>query len=339
MPKRTPASSTVIEHTWPKDSAGHRMTTKVPVTTPEKTLAEVEAMLKREIKKGMFKSIDYIYVLDAKRRFIGILSQKDLYRYTGTAKVGKVCKRKSLIHMKASSHQERAAYLALQHNIKAIPITDHNHVFLGVIHNDALLSILYKEMHEDILHLVGIHHSQASTTSVFELSLFDSFWHRAPWLFLGMVGGLLSANIIGLFENTLQENLILASFIPLIMYMSGAVGAQMVAYVVRDLALDQKLAFGKYFLRQSLIVLMVSVCFGLLLFLMSMVFQRGLELSMTLGISLFGAIASSIVSGLLVPYAFARMRMDPADASGPIVTIIQDILSIVLYFAIATALL
>ncbi len=321
---------------WPHESAGHRMTAQVPTAQSTDTIGDVIDLLHKKIKS--FKTIDYVYVLDEGGHLHGVLSTKDLYRAKKTTAVGKVCKKTPLISMKATTHQERAAYLALQHNIKAVPVTDHEHRFLGVITPDSILTILYKEMHEDYLRMVGIQHPRAHM-SIFDLSLWESFKHRMPWLLLGLLGGLLSAKIIGLFEHTLEQNLILATFIPLIVYMGDAVGTQMEAYMIRDLAIDRHLRFGVYFLRQGAIVLLIAGACGVLLTGAALLFYGSLMLALTLGISLAAAILSSLCTGLFFPFIFSRLHMDPADASGPIATIIQDLLSVAIYLWVATWLL
>lgn len=286
-----------------------------------------------------FKTIDYVYVVNGERQLVGVLSIKELYRADPTAHIGDVTKKAPLITVKPTTDQERVIYLALKNNIKAIPVVSPEHTFLGSIPSDAILSILYKEAHEDLLRLAGFRHPQAFLQNVLEMPIRTSLRHRLPWLFLGLLGGVFAARVVGMFENTLKENLILAAFIPLIVYMSDAVGTQMEACVIRDLAMDRKLPFRRYFFRQLLIILITAVAFGLLLFLFSMVQYQSMRLAGVLGISLGAAIISSVFTGLLIPYCFSRMKLDPADASGPIATIIQDIVSIVTYFGIATVLL
>ncbi|MEK7136959.1 MAG: magnesium transporter, partial [Patescibacteria group bacterium] len=155
----------------------------------------------------------------------------------------------------------------------------------------------------------------------------------------GLIGGLIAARIIANFETTLEQNLILAAFIPLIVYMGDAVGTQMEACIIRDLALDAYLPFRRYFFRQLLIIGTIGILFGITIFIAASLFFRNAGIGQVLGIALTAAIISSVFTGLLIPYFASKLRLDPADASGPIATIIQDILSITIYFAVATALL
>lgn len=319
------------------ETAGSRMTRKVPTVYEDQKIGDIQSLILHCIH--VFRSIDYVYVLDRDGRFVGVMSMKDLYGAGKALKVGKVCKKDSLVSVHPDASQERVVYLALKHNIKAVPVVDEHRLFLGAVLNDTILTILYKEAHEDLLHMAGITHPHAVHSNVLDTPLLTSMFHRLPWLLVGMIGGVLSAKVIGLFENTLQQNLILATFIPLIVYMSDAVGTQMEAYMIRDLARDNELPFVRYFLRQLAIVVLMALLLGGALFVVGSLLYGESSLAATLGISLAAAIASSVCTGLLVPYAFSRMKMDPADASGPIATIMQDLLSVVIYFSVATWLL
>lgn len=156
---------------------------------------------------------------------------------------------------------------------------------------------------------------------------------------LGLLGGIIAASIISSFEEVLTKNLILAAYIPLIVYVSDAVGTQMEAFVIRDFAIHSRLRFKKYFVRQLLIVLLIGLVLSASLFAISFALYTNAAISLVLSLSLFAAITSSIFTGLLIPYLFHKIDLDPANASGPIATIIQDLASVSIYFFFAHALL
>lgn len=312
------------------------MTSQVPVATEHQTIGQIHDELKRGSKD--FKTINYIYILDADKKLVGTLSIKDIFSHPSDVKAGDACKRSPIVFVHPEAHQERAAYLALQHNIKAIPVVDKNKVFLGEITADSILSILHKEMHEDTLRRAGIRHPAAHAGTL-TTPFLSSLRHRLPWLLVGLAGGVLAARIIGLFESTLSENLVLAAFIPLIVYMSDAVRTQMEAYIIRDLAFDAGLPFLRYFCRQLLVVTGLGALLSLVLGVSYAAIGGDKPIAVVLSVSLLFAVISSVSTGVVVPYVFSRMKLDPADASGPVATILQDMLSIVIYFGIATLLL
>lgn len=174
---------------------------------------------------------------------------------------------------------------------------------------------------------------------IFRLSIWQSVRHRLPWLVLGLAGGLIGAQIIHQFEGLLSERLILAAYIPLIVYMSDAVGTQMEAYEIRDMALHPTASFIKYLLRQMTIVIFLGIAVGLIVSLVNFFLLNDMALVLVIGISLCLSIFTSIFTGLLIPYLFTKADFDPANASGPIATIIQDLVSVVVYFEIAHLLL
>lgn len=170
----------------------------------------------------------------------------------------------------------------------------------------------------------------------FSFSLLKSLRNRLPWLIVGLFGGILSAFILSSFEGVLNKNIILAFFIPLVVYMSSAVGSQMQAFIIRDLASEHEdFNFSKYLLRHFRVVLAIAVIISVLLYLIVLLIYHSGIVAQVLAISLFLAILSSIFTGLVVPYLFYKMKLDPADASGPVATILQDILSVLVYLAVA----
>jgi len=313
------------------------MTTHVPLATPDQTIGEVQECI-REHMRGI-ETVNYVYVVDDQRTLVGVLSVKDLFRHHATVKVRDIWKTHPLVTVRPASHQERVASLALQHNIKAVPVVDHDHRMLGVIPSDAILSILRKESHEDLLRLGGVHHRGAFVDNILNLSLLQSLTHRLPWLIVGLFGGIAAAKLISGYEATLQEELLLAAFLPLIVYMSSAVGTQMQAFIIRDLSIDRQLPFAKYFFRQTGVVFFIAVFTAGLLFATTLFLHGNTQLSGVLAVSLVASVLSSLLTGLLIPYGFSRVQMDPANASGPVSTIVQDLLSILIYFTVATSLL
>lgn len=314
-----------------------RLTTRVPTMNPSATIGEVEETLR--LHHRSFDTIEYIYVVDDAGRLIGVFSVKEMYAHERGRQLSEVAKRDGLITIHPDTHQERAAYLALKYHLKAIPVVGDDGHFEGVIPSDAILAILYKETHEDLLRLAGINRRHATIDNVLQIPITLSFRHRVPWLMVGLVGGLFTSKIIGFFEDILSENLILASFIPLVVYMSGAIAVQTQTVVIRDLAIEHHFNIRRYVWRQMLVVIFISFTSAILLSLLSFVFAIPSGVALTLIISLFAAMASSIGSGLLVPFVLRHFRSDPANVSGPIVTIIQDMTTVILYFAIASVIL
>lgn len=312
------------------------MTVHVPTASPESTMADIERLLLKKAKE--FESINYVYLVDGEQRLVGVLSIKEVFQQQKLTRAEQVMVTQ-LVTVRPHADQERVVHLALAHDLKAVPVVDKNGVFLGAVLSRALLHTLYREASEDLLRLAGIKHSESMFDNVLKLPITKSLEHRAPWLLLGLLGGVLAAGIIGQFEATLQKNLILAAFIPLMVYMADAVGTQMEAFIIRDLAVNPALNFSQYLLRQFIIVCLLGLATSGILLAISMLLYKDIRVAMVLALSLFIAITSSVVTGLVIPYLFGRLKQDPANASGPIATIVQDILTVTIFFLIASWLL
>lgn len=313
------------------------MTKKVPVIPILSTIREVENILERKTEE--FEMINYIYVVDGRDgKLKGVLSIKDIFRQPKETLVKDIMETE-LITVRPHTHRERVAYLALKNNLKAIPVVDKNGNFLGVVSNDAISSIIHNEASDDFLRMAGIHKYNIVLDNVLDLSIFQSFKHRFPWLFIGLLGGIAMSKVINVFENTIEKNLILATYIPLVVYMASAVGEQMRIFIIRDFAVNNKFDFYKYFFRHFYVVFLIGVLSSITLYFLNIFLYGNTGVSFVLAIALFMAILSSVLTGLLIPFLFEKIKIDPANASGPIATILQDAISVIIYFSIASMLL
>lgn len=324
-----------MEDKYPHGTAGRMMIDKVPTIGINATVGDVEILLMKEADN--FETINYVYLLDEHRKLRGVISLKELFRSPKAKSVMELSPEK-VISAHVHTDQERVGLLALKHNLKALPVIDREGNFLGVVTSDRIFKILDSEAVENILRFGGVSHF-GTYDNVLNISFFRALKHRLPWLVIGLLGGLLTAKLIGSFQAVLSENIILAAFIPLIVYMSSAVATQMEAFIIRDLAIEPNLKFLKYFLRQFGIVIAIGLITSIGLYAINMVITNDSAVSLILAIALFIAVLSSILTGLVIPYLFGKLSLDPANASGPIGTIIQDFMSVLIYFTVASKLL
>lgn len=319
-------------------TAAGLMTQLVPKAHLDDTVEVVKKKLLAEIHKT--KSINYIYVLDKDNLLKGAISIKELFQQTKNQKISAVMA-KDIVYAYAESDREEIAYLAVKNNLKSIPIIDKDDRFIGAVLSDDILSIVYKELQEDVSHFIGLDHKkgEGNVDDVRLMSVYASLKNRLPWLIIGILGGILTAQVISLFEHTLAKNIILAAFIPLVVYIASAIATQAGFFIVRDLALNKTIDFLSYTLKQFKVILLMGVVISLLIFAFVFVFYGEIGISLVLSLSIFLTILSAIVTGVLIPYAFSRLKFDPANASGPIATIIQDLLSVLIYLMVANSLM
>jgi magnesium transporter len=325
----------LLKEKYPKNSAGALMTDKVPMAFMEDTVWEVEGKIKK--KKINLKSINYIYVLDQDHVLKGVVSIKEIFRQEGSHKISEFINKK-LITIDPFGDEEGVANLALKNNIKSVPVVDQKGQFLGVVLSDDILKIIYRENQEDLAHLAGIEVSD-NFKDFSSPGVLRSFQNRLPWLIIGMMGGFLMSKTITSFENILEKNIIIASFIPLIVYMGAAVQNQIGYFIVRDLAFNPQINFLVYLWKQLRVIFLIGLSTSFLLFIIAFILYKDFLLVTILAVAMFLAILSSILTGVFIPFICHRFKFDPASASGPIATILQDLISIIIYLLIARSFL
>lgn len=319
---------------FPPQSAGRISEATVPTVHRDLSIKDVVDYLRRNIHN--LESVNYIYITDKKNKLVGVMSIKDILRQDESVLIKKVMK-SDFIKVHPFTHQEKVAYLALKHNLKALPVVAKNGIFIGAVLSDTILNVLQHEMQRDLSNMSGAPNFPAK--DITNIPLKTILAHRLPWLIIGLFGILGAAKIIGFFEGTLAENLILASFIPLIMYMGGSTLSQTESFFIRDLAVASDFKFGRYFLRQFISTSLIALCLSLFAFIINIFLIGELKISYVVSLALFLVVSFTTITSLLIPYLFFKLKMDPADGSGPISTIFQDVIGVILYFSIAALLL
>lgn len=161
---------------------------------------------------------------------------------------------------------------------------------------------------------------------------------RLPWLFVGLCGGIFATLLSSRFESILESDIRLAFFIPFIVYMADALGAQTENVYVRNLA-DGKVNLGKYLIKETILGISVGALFGLIIGAIAFIWLDSIQIALTVGFSLLATMSLAPVVSLIVPSILQKERRDPAVGAAPITTVIQDILSLFIYFAVATFIL
>jgi magnesium transporter len=161
---------------------------------------------------------------------------------------------------------------------------------------------------------------------------------RLPWLIVGLLGGLVATMIVSHFEAVLKDNLALAFFLPVIVYMSDAVGTQTETIYVRNLATG-RVSLAKYFVKELVLGLVLGTFFGVLVALFATLMLGSTATGFTIGLAMAATVATAPVVALVVPALLQKERIDPALGAGPFSTILQDLLSVLIYFLIASILL
>lgn len=295
-------------------------------------VAEINDLLKK--KSNLYEVMDYIYVTEGDRKLIGVFSIKDVFRFNAKTPV-EAFMQKKVITASAKTETERVAHIALRHGIKAIPIIENERI-IGVVSSKNLIRILNQSSTKDSFHFAGIHKSHLEYESTMHVPIMESVVHRVPWLISGLIGMLAVAAFIGIFEHTLEETLILAFFIPVIVYVCGALCTQIETLLVRDLAVMGKdLKIKSYILKQGIISLVIALMISALLFLTIASFWQDRGIASIISLAAFLSLTLTTITSFTVILTIKKLGADPALGGGPFGTVISDSLSIIVYLLVA----
>jgi magnesium transporter len=228
--------------------------------------------------------------------------------------------------------QEHVGSWALNHKAASVPVVDAHGRFRGAVPPLALLAVLRHEHVEDLHRLAGIRRETKHARAALESAPARRARDRLPWLLVGLVGSTLSAILMARFEAVLQARIAVAFFIPGIVYLADAIGTQTEAIAVRGLSLTEaplrRLMWGE--LKTGILIGgtlgVLSLCGVLLGF-------RDIRLGLAVATTVLAAGITATAVGIGFPAVLARLGRDPAFGSGPLATIIQDVLTLLIYFA------
>ncbi len=277
----------------------------------------------------------YLYVVDEYGKLVGVSSLRQLVVVQPDTTL-KDFMTTDVIAVKTDVDQEEVAKIVARYDILAVPVVDEYGKLIGIVTVDDIIDIIREEATEDILKMAGAGEEFVETQSVLRSTRI-----RLPWLFASCVGGVIAFMIIGRFEESLSKFIYLAAFIPVIMGMGGNIGTQSSTIVVRGLAtgrLNIRDIWSVVF-KELAIGLILGVIYGVLIGIVAQVRYNTETLAISVGAALICSMSIAALIGSLVPMLFARINIDPAVATGPLVTTAIDIISVFFYFTIATTLL
>ena len=277
----------------------------------------------------------YLYVVDEYGKLVGVSSLRQLVVVPPVTPL-KEFMTTDVFSVQTDMDQEEVAKLVARYDILAVPVVDGSNRLVGIVTVDDVIDILRKEATEDILKMAGAGEEFVETKSILKSTRI-----RLPWLFASCMGGIFAFFIIGEFESSLSKFTYLAAFIPVIMGMGGNIGTQSSTIVVRGLATGRIHVrdIWSVVLKELTIGVILGLVYGLLIGSVAQ-FRYSMEaLALSVSLAVICSMSIAALVGSLVPMGFARINIDPAVATGPLVTTSIDIISVFFYFLIATTLL
>jgi len=311
------------------ETAAAHAVVNVPIAAPSLCAGDARAMLDGR----HYESASLLVVCD-RDRFVGIVTIEDVLGARPDVTVASLMDRDAPV-VAPGVDQEVAAWRAVAHGESALAVVDATGRFVGVIPPHRLVAVLLAEHEEDLSRLGGFLKSTSVARVASEEGVRRRFWHRVPWLLVGLCGALFAADVIARFEDLLRIHVMLAFFMPGIVYLADAVGTQTETVIVRGLSLGVPLR--RMIAREVLAGIAIGAALAVIA--APLVWSRwgDQKLALTVGVSVFAAASTSTVAAMLLPWCLNSMKLDPAFGSGPLATVIQDVLSIWIYLLVAYA--
>jgi magnesium transporter len=304
-------------------------TLAVPTFPPDTTAGTVqERMVGRS-----FDRVEEVAVV-AEGHLLGLVGLEDILEADPGASVSNLMD-DDPVTLGPDGSEEEAAWQMARKGQANLAVVDARGYFAGLIPAHLLLGRLLTELDEDSARLGGYVASTDRARLAAEERVSRRLLHRLPWLVIGLFGAMLSAVIVGSFEDQLNEKVLLAFFVPAVVYMADAVGTQTETLLIRGMSanINVKMVVRREMLTGILLGLLVGAAF----YPFALLGWGDQSVALAVSLALFASCSISTSVATVLPRLIAKFGGDPAFGSGPLATIVQDLLSIAVYLVIATS--
>jgi magnesium transporter len=321
-----------------ESTAGGIMTPEFVAVHEDMTVGQALDHLRKSApvpKSAAREAIFYVYVTDAHEHLVGVVPLRRLITADPATPIAAI-RRPDVISVDAETDQEEVARLVTKHHLMAVPVVSRQSRLLGTITVDDVIDVIHEEATEDIHRLGGV----AGDETIFDATPRVAR-RRFFWLLVNLPTAVLAATVVGLFEPAIQSLALLAVFMPIVAGMGGNAGIQTFTVIVRALALGDLTAVNtrKVLWREMRIGLANGVGIGLLAGLIAYAWKGSPLLGLILALAMITNMLVAALAGTLIPVALRLCRVDPAVASGVIVTTCTDCAGFLSFLGLATLLL
>lgn len=311
------------------DTAGAIMTTEFVSIVANQTVRSAMYVLKNQA--DVAETIYYVYVVDQENHLVGVISLRDLIINDDDTMIADVLSER-VISVHVGDDQEDVAQTIRDYDFLALPVTDYDDHLLGIVTVDDIIDVIDDEAASDYSGLAGVNVEEVSENPIKAAS------KRLPWLITLLFLGMSTATLISHYEELVSEASILAVFISLITGTAGNAGTQSLAVAVRRLAVSDEKdnSFVRLILSETLTGLVTGAVTGVAIFIVVGIWQHNFPLGFVIGMAMLCAITVANLAGSLIPMLMDKLGFDPAVASGPFITTLSDLTSVLIYFNIAS---
>lgn len=318
---------------YEESTAGSIMTTEYVSILENSTVRSAMTVLRKEAPKA--ETIYYVFVVDNNHRLTGVVSLRDLIIAEEDTLIRDIMSTR-VVFVNVKDDQEEIAQIFRDYDFLAVPVVDAQEHLLGIITVDDIIDVMDEEASDDYSKLAGV-----SDIDDVDAGPIKEARKRLPWLIMLLFLGMLTATLMAQFEATLEKVALLATFIPLISGTSGNSGTQALAVAVRGIAtgdIDGKNKI-KLLLREMSTGLVTGLVCGLIVIGIIFFWKHDLIIGLLVGAAICISILVATIAGSFIPLLIHKMGIDPAVASGPFITTLNDVTSILIYLGLATTLI
>lgn len=318
---------------YEESTAGSIMTTEYVTIFEHSTVRSAMAVLRKEAPNA--ETIYYVYVVDSNYRLTGVISLRDLIIAEEDMLIHDIMSER-VVYAKVTDDQEEVAQLFKDYDFLAIPVVNEKHEIQGIITVDDIIDVIDEEASDDYSKLAGV-----SDIDDIDAGPFKSAQKRLPWLIMLLFLGMITASLMSQFEKTLDEVALLALFIPLISGTAGNSGTQALAIAVRGIATGEisEKSKMKMLLREIATGIITGVVCGIVITAVVILWKGSIIVGLLVGLAICCSILVATIAGSFIPLLIHKLGIDPAVASGPFITTLNDVTSILIYLGLATTFL
>ena len=328
---------------YPDDSAGSVMTVEFAELKSNLTIKQAISTLRKEIDE--YETINICYVVDNRRKLVGHISLKDILLADSDDILEDVCS-KDTICVKTTTDQEEVGKLFKKYDLTVMPVVDSEDRLVGIITIDDVMDIMEEEATEDIEKMAAI---SPSDKPYLEISPWQTWKARIPWLLLLMISATFTGQIISNFEASLAVLPVLTAYIPMLMDTGGNAGSQASVTIIRSLSLNQVdfRDIGKVIWKELRVSMMVGATLAVANFAKLILVDKMLlhnnaityQVAGVICLTIFLIVVVAKFIGCTLPILTKKLGFDPTVMASPFITTIVDALGLIVYFQIATHLL
>ena len=325
---------------YAEDAAGGLMSPRFARLRADMTVDEAVHYIRKQAREHL-ETLNYLYVLDAEQKLIGVVSFRDLFREAGSKLLRDVMQT-DVVSVLDTMDQEAVAQVFAQHGWNAIPVVDGDGRMKGIVTADDIVEVVQIEATEDIQKLGGM---EALDTPYMRTSMLDMIKKRAGWLSALFLGEMLTASAMGHYESQIAQAVVLALFVPLIISSGGNSGSQATTLIIRAMALGEVglRDWWRIMGREITAGLSLGVILAIIGLARILVWQWAFGtygqhywlVAASVAVSLVGVVTWGTVMGSMLPIVIRRLGFDPASASAPFVATLVDVSGLMIYFNVA----